>query len=273
MPFNCKNINFTGDLANDSFDFNFFNSSDGRYNELGRTALNPFYWALASLSPNFNVQLGDPNMVGTYDGLATVLWCNTTVYDAIYSQVNGSITKFTVSPSNNTVGGIFSQPLDITPGYWQPAFENVMRAAALSTTSRGLLDTVGPAFSQTAAAFATGGMSPRDNIKEQTRSLLIAARVPKAPLYLIVILGLLYALLGVVLTVIALCITWDGVHDTVVKMGISGLVAERFEQARLGKPAEEIEELFEEWGGKGSGRVSVHKDALGGWVFTLSSNL
>jgi hypothetical protein len=106
---------------------------------------------------------------------------------------------------------------------------------------------------------------------DQTRSSFIAARVPKAPLYTTVVLGLLYALLGIALTVAALCITRDGVHDTVAKLGIEGLVGEGFERPRLGKPAEKVEELFEEWDGKGSGRVGIHKTELGGWAFTSSS--
>ena len=84
-----------------------------------------------------------------------------------------------------------------------------------------------------------------------------------------VVLGLLYALLSIALTVVALCITRDGVQDTVVKLGIEGLVAEGFERPRLGKPAEKVEELFEEW--DGSGRVGIRKTELGYWTFTSSS--
>jgi len=273
MPFNCKNINFTGEFTGNELLFNTYNSSDGKYNKTdGWVSINPFYWALASLAPSFNVGLGDPNMIATYKGLATIVWCNTTVYDATYSQVNGSITKLVVSPSNDTVGGILSQPLNIAPGYWEPTLRNVVRGASLSTTYQQFLDPITSAFSEIAATFATGGMSPRDNVEDQTRNTFKVARVPKAPLYTIVILGFLYALLGVALTVIALCITGDGVHDTVAKTSVEGLVAERFEQTRHGKPVKEMRELFEEWDGKGSGRVGVHKGEFGGWEFTLSSS-
>lgn len=85
MPFNCKNIKFAGDLAENQFIFDSFNSSDGKYKTEGWVSINPFYWALASLAFNFNVEFDDPDMIATYDGLATVMWCNTTVYDAIYS--------------------------------------------------------------------------------------------------------------------------------------------------------------------------------------------
>lgn len=147
--------------------------------------------------------------------------------------------------------------------------QNVLLGAALSNTSQGFLDPIASAFSELAATFATGGMSPRDNIEDQTRHSLIVARVPKAPLYTIVILGFFYALLGVALTVIALYMSGDGVHDAVAKTSIEGLIAERFEQARRGGPVEKIGELFEEWDGKGSGRVGVHKGEFGGWEFTV----
>ena len=272
-PYNCKKINFAGNLGNADalFNFNFFNGSDGRHNTTWPTAINPFYWALASITPGAYSNLSDPNILGSEDGMGSVLWCNTTVYDVTYSQVNGSITKLVGSPSNSTLGGIFREPLELGPGYWQPTLKNGMQLAALSSkTSQQMLDTFVPGFSRIAASFGAPAMSSRQNIADQTRNSFISARVPKAPLYTTVILGLLYALLGVALTITALCNTRDGVQDTVVKLSIAGLVAEGFERPRLGKPAERVEALFEEWDGKSS-RIGIYKTELGGWAFTTSS--
>ena len=274
IPYNCKKINFAGNLGNGDtlFNFKFFNGSDGRYNTTLPTAINPFYWALASMSPGVYGNFNDSNILGSDNGIGSVLWCNTTVYDVTYSQVNGSITKLVSSPSNSTLGGIFREPLELGFGYWLPTLKNGMQLAALSSNaSQQLLDIFVPVFSRTAASFGAPATSSRQNIVDQTRSSFIAARVPKAPFYMTVVLGLLYALLGIALTVAALCITRDGVQDTVVKLGIEGLVAEGFERPRLGKPAEKVEELFEEWDGKGSGRVGIRKTELGHWTFTSSS--
>jgi hypothetical protein len=206
--------------------------------------------------------------------MATVLFCNTTIYDATYSQVNGTVTRVVGSVSNGTVGGIFSGPINaFAGGFGKNQLENGMHIAAFSNTSQGLANAFATVFSQTTVGFAAGVMSPRPNTEEQTRNNLLIARVPKAPLYVLVLFDLIYAVLGIVLTGVALTVSGGGIAGVQAKLSVPGLVAEGFERHRVGRPAKKPEEFFEESEGGGSGRVTVQRSILGGWIFNTSARI
>jgi hypothetical protein len=116
-------------------------------------------------------------------------------------------------------------------------------------------------------------MTPRGNTEEQIRTSLLVAKVPKAPLYVLVLLCLIYAVFGIAFTIMALSVTHGGVKDVQAKLSIVGLVAEGFERVRLGRPVGRVEELFEEWDGRGSRRVVVHRTQVGGWKFDTSGRI
>ncbi|KAI9765133.1 MAG: hypothetical protein M1840_007840 [Geoglossum simile] len=277
-PFNCPDINFKGDVSagiGADWRVNFFNSSEAKYNATWSTSINPFYWALASNIEGSNYPLSpNPDVVTpVHGGFATVLFCNTTIYDATYSQVNGSVARIVGPPSNGTIGGIFSAPLNQDSGYGTPHLQAGVRFAAVSKTPREFETTVADVFSQTAAGFASASLDPRLNHQEQLRHNLLIARVPKAPLFTLVVLNLIYALMGIILAIVALGITNESVKDVQARLSVQGLVAERFEQNRLGIPVEKIEELFEEWDGGGSVRASIQRNHYGGWQFNKSEKM
>jgi hypothetical protein len=277
-PFDCPNINFKGDVTSGSeWILNFFNTSEAKYNATVSMASNPYYWALASLiDGSYPIASSkDPDVVTpVHGGLATVLFCNTTVYDATYSQSNGTITKIVATVSNDTLGAIFSGPINPHAGHFGAnQLENGMHLAAFSNTSQDLATAFANIFSQVTVGFASGVTSPRKNSEEQARNNLLVASVPKAPLYTLVILNLLYALLGVVLAVIALSLPGRGLKDVQAKLTTTGLAAEGFERSRLGRPAVRVEELFEEWDGNGSARVAVQQTQAGSWAFATSAKI
>jgi hypothetical protein len=156
--------------------------------------------------------------------------------------------------------------------WWWLELQAQTQHAVFSATPDEFFDIMQWTLSRSTVAGAAIGISPRLTTALQERVTMIVARIPKAPLYTVVALGLLHALLGLVLTIVALSIRKDGVHETVLKMGIHGLVAERFEQSRVSKPAEDFNELFEEWDGKEGRRVGVEQAHLGGWILTSRSN-
>ncbi|KAH0559688.1 hypothetical protein GP486_003799 [Trichoglossum hirsutum] len=277
-PFNCPNINFKGDVTSGpDWNLNFFNTSEAKYNATLPMVSNPYYWALASLIdgsyPIINSK--DPNIVvPVHGGLATVIFCNTTVFDATYYRTNGTITKLLGTISNATVGGIFSGPINPFGGHFGAnQLQNGMHLAAFGNTSQDIATAFANTFSQVTVGFAAGVMSPRQNTLEQDRHNLLVARVPKAPLYTLVVLNLLYALLGIVLAVIALFLPGRGLKDVQAKLTIAGLTAEGLERSRLGRPAGRVEELFEEWDGNGSARVAVQQTQAGGWTFATSAKI
>jgi hypothetical protein len=88
-------------------------------------------------------------------------------------------------------------------------------------------------------------MSPRKTLVEQTRNLV--ARVPKAPLFILFGLDLLYAVVGIFLAVIAF--SWKPRPTKNVQgwLNIAGLAAASFEsRERVEQPVETLEDRFSE---------------------------
>jgi len=70
-------------------------------------------------------------------------------------------------------------------------------------TPSAFLDTWATGFSSMALALSSGIMSPRATVKEQTAISMLVARIPKAPLAVLVFLTLLYASVGILLACMA----------------------------------------------------------------------
>ena len=78
---------------------------------------NPFYFGLATLVNKAidTMPLNSSEIVGPiHGGTAYVLKCNSTVYDVEYDSVNGTITRFDTSKSNDSVANIFKGALGAT---------------------------------------------------------------------------------------------------------------------------------------------------------------
>lgn len=123
-------------------------------------------------------------------------------------------------------------------------------------------------------------MSPRPNIRQQTRSSILVARVPKLPLSVLIGLNLLYALLEISLALYAAFFsTPRSTKNIQTRLTVEGLVAFCFEpRHRACGTAERIEDLFTERDtvgrgreGDGEGRMSVRVGIKpadeGGWKF------
>jgi hypothetical protein len=103
---------------------------------------------------------------------------------------------------------------------------------------------------------------------------MLVARVPKAPLITLVFLNLLYAVVGVVLAVMAARTGPSETKNVQGRISVAGLAANCFEsQARVEGPAMELEDLFEE---KDIGArdpkcsiVSIVASGRGGWKLGL----
>lgn len=91
-------------------------------------------------------------------------------------------------------------------------------------------------------------------------------RVPKAPFWALVLLDLLYAVLGVVLTVTALLAMFRGrgVRDAQARLSLAAVVAESFESPALADDAREVYELFAERRGLATRRVALTRREDGG---------
>jgi hypothetical protein len=109
---------------------------------------------------------------------------------------------------------------------------------------------------------------------EQTYISTLVARIPKAPLVILVILNLLYAVVGVILAVMAARTGPSETKNVQGRLSVAGLTAKCFESRdRFEGPAKEIQDLFaEKEVGAGDHRyskVSIVASDCGGWKYDL----
>lgn len=195
-----------------------------------------------------------------HGGIAFVLFCNTTVHDVKYTSVNGSITKFTPTASNDSVTNIFEGIMDQSL-FGSFYLQQAATLAGLADSAQDIANQMAVSFSK---VFLSGGadvLQPQPAIAAQQRTSFIVARVPKAPLFTVVALDLLFALLGLVLTVLAMSSSSGKnkeVREIQSRLMIAGLVADRFEkEARM--PITSIDEAFSEYEGEKGTRVIIEK--------------
>ena len=245
--------------------------------------INPFYlgtWARVEdtiihqvgtpTNPKAEALTKDPDIViPSHGGMAWVLHCETSVYDLIYTWLNGSVSSPSLTLSNGTTGGLVAATT-----IYEHALPKLEIAAILSSYSgsaQELATKWADQYSGIALALSSGVMTPRPNILEQIRTQQLVARVPRAPLYALVLLNLIYAALGVLLAIYALLFTRirSGTGAARQRLTVHGVVAECFEhtgRAALGR--NKVEEMFEEREGRGgSARLGVREDGDGGMRF------
>ena len=116
---------------------------------------------------------------------------------------------------------------------------------------------------------SAGVITPRENLQEQHRSTILLAKVPKAPLFLLLLLNCLYAIIEFILAGLAFkAVGEHGTNDVQLRLSVAGLVGLLFERSKALQPIGKIEVMFREWNdlhGHGT-KVGVEKTAEGGWL-------
>lgn len=129
--------------------------------------------------------------------------CSSTIFDATYAWVDGSIAQFNITPTNGSIGGVMSAPfINDNANISQQAVISSM--ARLSTNYSDVVPLTAAAFSHSALALSYIGMESRANIIEQSRSTMILTRVPIVPFYILIALNALYVLCAVLLAMAAM---------------------------------------------------------------------
>lgn len=274
--FNCP-FEFQGTVntavgASNSVAMAYFTDSTGSSNDTDATTIgNPYYYAAVVLSNMRNarptVLQNDPQVLEGGHGGATIvaLFCASTVYDVRYSSVNGTITNWKVSNSNSSTTMIV-QGTQRRTDVGKPNLIQAASIAGLANSAQDIADQFALAYSQTALAVASGAFEPRDASASQMREQILVARIPKAPLFALVVFNLLLVLLGVILTTIALSALRGNTGEAQGRLNIPSLVAMLFER-RVRGPVKELEEMFEERHGERGPRVGFTRTAEGGWMF------
>ncbi|KAK5057838.1 hypothetical protein LTR84_011839 [Exophiala bonariae] len=198
------------------------------------TMRNPFYFTTGALLATTDLLASDPEAISSdSQNYAFILSCVSTVYDFVYNTVNGTVVNGTYTASNDTLTANIRWALGNVQAYSRNALESAWISGAQQVnTSQGLSDFFAQRFSETAMSMVVGITQPSLNIAERTREHLLVTRLPKAPFFTLIVLNLLYAVLGVLLAVVAVASQPRATRDVQARLSIAGLVAALFEVDR-----------------------------------------
>jgi hypothetical protein len=153
-----------------------------------------------------------------------------------------------------------------------PGTTNLQQAtnlAILSNSSQEIADKIALAYSLVALAVGSQAVGPYPAVAAQERQSFLVSRVPAAPLFTLVIANLLFVLLGIILTSIAIWTSGGEVREVQARLSIGGLVADRFEEKRGKDGIEKMDDSFEEKDGNGSMRVAIDRGNGGGYTYKV----
>jgi hypothetical protein len=217
----------------------YFTNSQRNENETGYGLLkgggNPFYFGLATLVNKASdaIPLNSTEIVGPiHGGVAYVLECNSTVYDVEYDSVNGTITRFDTSMSNDSVANIFKGALGATT-VGTDYLKQSASIAVFSESMQELCHKFAMSFNRATLSVGASTLQPNDAIVAQERSTKLVTRIPKAPLYTLVLANMLFVVLGIALAIMAIARSGGEVREIQARLSIEGLVADRFEGRRV----------------------------------------
>ena len=135
--------------------------------------------------------------------IAFALSCKATIYDVTFSIVNGDFSHFNYTPSSPQKASIIQAPLQVGFGQYH-LYEAAAIAVLAKNTNISVADSMGKAFSQTGMALASGVFDLDNNIWQRERRSMQATKVPKAPLFYLVVVCLVYSVFGMIMTILAL---------------------------------------------------------------------
>ncbi|KAM0264323.1 hypothetical protein ACHAQJ_000813 [Trichoderma viride] len=248
------------------------------------TYQNPIYFATWAIREQANSSglYTDPGVVFDPSVIGAVTWilnCSSTVYEADYTWVNGSVVSLNTTLANGTIGGIISGPF--SNDHADAALQVAANLASISNTSAEIAATTAAYISHIALSLSIGAISSRTNLLEQSRSTVLLTRVPIVPFYILIALKLFYVL-GVMLFALAVITLAHPAESAGVKaqITIDGLMAAIFGQDKLKsqgalESADELEGQGEseaiqdgpEVAQNGGTKVAIVKTEKGEWSY------
>lgn len=267
LPYPISLTFFQDSALNEPIDDNFSNFG------------NPFYFGAAALLPTLGTTAGggrpssiagDPEIVTpVHGGYAWVLGCSLTIYDLEYTWVNQVLASSTLTPSNASMAKIFGAAIS---GSWVGSyFTNAAIISSFGNDSSDLANQFSAQASHITSAMTAGIMIEQPSQQQQRRTSILVARVPKAPLFTLLALNLIYPLMGLLLTLYVIFFSrYKETRDVQARFSVAGIVSAFFEPVQRSQAAvNEIEELFtERVEEKGfTRRVGMQPTVGGGWRF------
>lgn len=131
-----------------------------------------------------------------------------------------------------------------------------------------MADAFADSYSATTLGTAAGAFVAKKAVEAQTRTSILVARVPIAPLACLLLSNLALVVLGIVLTGVAFITLRNGdVCEVQSHFSISALVATHFEAKKAREGAKSVDDMFEESRGVRGPRVGIIRTAEGGWTY------
>lgn len=277
---NCSNGAFAqagSNTASLNVQQRFFDDEAMTQSSAGGASVNPSFFALGSLTqisanPITNIA-NDPDVVSASNALAAILLCSVSLYDVTYDVIEGNVTHMSSTLSNISVTNVFIPALSES-GFGWPNMANAFNmAASVADTAQDLSDQFALAYSKIALSIGAGSVVKSPALAAQTRTSILVAKVPKAPLFLLVVINLIFVLLGVVLAIVAARSSPEA-HEAQSRFSIAGIVAGMFEgdtaktAASDGLVGAQIEKLYREYyEGGATKRIGIGRGQDGGFEF------
>ena len=243
---------------------------------LGNTSLalptldmvNPSYPAIAMASVSLPTYDSAAEILEPLaEALGAVLFCKHTIWNVNYTFLNSSWTIDNVVPSTTAVANMSNIPLML--GSLQTYFDYRVDDVLSEQDPMSLANNFANAYSWASMALLEPNLDSAPVNKIQIRRHLLVTRVPKAPLFCLVVLNLLYAALGLALTIDALRVVRKNrdLVDVQAPLTLPGLTAECFEAVdSVGKKVVASEDLFAEKKGGVGAKIGLRRDGESRYV-------
>lgn len=268
-PFKCTDA-FAGDLQVDTWLESYFPDALMVSNVTSYGVKNPYYYGVgASFQTVDNSELlkSDEIVTPVHGGMAFLLSCSIWMFDIEYDSINGTVTRFVATPSNDSVATIWQLPIEAAGVATSNLQTAALIAVSTATSVQDLADQYAVAYSKAALGLGAQSVQLSPAVAAQERSSFLVTRLPMAPLFCLIAANLAFVILGIVLTYVALSTSGGDVRDLQARLSIAGLVADRFERGRAAAPAAGIEELFKEHSGQADSVVAIERTAAGGFAY------
>ncbi|ETI26990.1 hypothetical protein G647_10089 [Cladophialophora carrionii CBS 160.54] len=189
---------------------------------------NPFYFATGARVAASAALAADSEAVqnNADADYGFIFSCNSEFFELDYKMINGSFAGGTTTP----VDGTLASNAVFTFIYYLSYTQNVMEGAFISggvqsNNSEQFANFLAQRFSETTLSMVSGLTVASPNIAEQTRERLLVTRLPKAPFFVLIVLNLIYALLGIILAITALASQPRRSRSIQARLSIGGIIA------------------------------------------------
>jgi len=270
IPFRCKSLPaFSGNLGGKPVAVTFFDDATGTNSNVSYTMSDTMHFALGfNLATDIDAGPGVTELSYTS---VILLSCYATVYEAEYAWVNGSVRSFTTRPANASVTRVFMTPIAFSNAGHYKLYFDAQLAGVSTRVLQDFIDSVSLSYSRMIAAFAQNALEFTTTRVAEERTNIIVAKVPVAPLFMLIAANLLFVVTAIVLAWEAFWASRRGAPwQLKMRLGIPALVAKALGEQNAGKQIvastkEMFAESFHAEGCKGVASVGLDETSEGGW--------